>query len=109
MAPLKPIKTAFFPGPFNYKMIQSLLRGFHSVGKASKITFLLFFNQMMPFFQVWSIKQILELLLFSALAHYTASRINYATIFVWVCWYGCQSVVGMCVFKNIYACACVCL
>jgi len=76
------------------------------LARLQKLHFYFFFYQMMPFFQVWSIKQILALLLFSALAHYTASRINYATIFVWVCWYGCQSVVGMCVIKK-YVCVCV--
>ncbi len=33
------------------------LIGFHSVGKASKLYFFtIFFYQMVPFFQVWSIK-----------------------------------------------------
>jgi len=42
---------------------------------------------MVPFFQVWPIKQIIALFLFSALAYYRANWINYVTIFVWVCWY----------------------
>ncbi len=83
-------------------MMPFLLIGFHSVGKALK----LFFYQMVPFVQVWSIKQILALFLFSASAYYRASWINNAAIIVWVCWYGCQSVVCKCVIKN---CVCVCV
>ncbi len=56
---------------------------------------------MVPFFQVWRIKQILALFLFSASAYYRANWINNAAIIVWVCWYGCQSVVCMCVIKKI--------
>ncbi len=47
---------------------------------------------MCHFFQVWPIKQILALFLFSASASYRANWINNAAIIVWVCWYGCQSV-----------------
>jgi len=61
---------------------------------------------MVQIFQVWSMKQILALILFSASAYYRANWINYAMIFVWVCWYGCQSVVGICV---LYICVCVCV
>ncbi len=40
-----------------------------------------------------SIKQILTLFLFSASAYYRANWINNAAIIVWMCRYGCQSVV----------------
>ncbi len=56
---------------------------------------------MVPFFQVWSIKQILTLFLFSASAYYRDNWINNAAIIVWVCWCGCQSVVCMSVIKKI--------
>ncbi len=48
-----PLKLLFLIAvPFNCKMMQFLLIGFHSVGKAlKKINY-----QMVPFFQVWSIK-----------------------------------------------------
>ncbi len=46
---------------------------------------------MVPFFQVWSIKQILALFLFSAPAYYRDNWINNAAIIVCVCWCGCQS------------------
>ncbi len=59
---------------------------------------------MVPFFQVWPIKQILALFLFSASAYYRANWINNAAIIVCVCWYECQSVVCMCVIKK---CVCV--
>ncbi len=82
--------------------MQFLLIGSHSVGKASKLfCFTIFFYQMVPFFQVWPIKQILALFLFSASAYYRANWINNAAIIVCVCWYGCQSVVCMCVIKKI--------
>ncbi len=55
-----------------------------------------------------SIKQILALFLFSASAYYRANWINNAAIIVWVCWYGCLSVVCMCVIKkNVCMCMCV--
>ncbi len=58
---------------------------------------------MVPFFSglvyKGSIKQILALFLFSASAYYRANWINNAAIIVWVCWYGCQSVVCMCVVR----------
>ncbi len=41
--------------------------------------------QMVPVFQVWSIKQILALFLFSVSAYYRANLINNAAIIVWVC------------------------
>ncbi len=53
-----------------------------------------------------SIKQILDLFLFSTYAYYRANWINNAAIIVWVCWYRCPSVVCMCVIKKI---VCVCL
>ncbi len=53
-------------------------------------------KQMVPFFQVWPIKQILALFLFSASLYYRAKWKNNAAIIVWVRWYGCQSVVCMC-------------
>ncbi len=40
---------------------------------------------MVPFFQVWSIKQILALFLFSASAYYRDNWINNAAIIVCVC------------------------
>ncbi len=86
--------------------MQFLLIGFHSVGKASKLLFFTIFYQMVQFFQVWSIKQILALFQFSASAYYRANWINNAAIIVWVCWYRCQSVVCMYVIKKI---VCVCL
>ncbi len=58
------------------------------------------FYQMGQFFQVWPIKQILALFLFSASAHYRANWINNAAIIVWVSWYVCQSVVCMSVIKK---------
>ncbi len=61
---------------------------------------------MVPFFQVWSIKQIRALFLFSASVYYRDNWINNAAIIVCVCWYGCQSVVCMCVINN---CVCVCV
>ncbi len=103
-----PLKLLFLIAvPFNCKMMQFLLIGFHSVGKALKFFFLLFFFQMVPFFQVWSIKQILALFLFYASAYYRANWINNAAIIVWVCWYGCQSVVCMCVIKKKFVCVLV--
>ncbi len=63
---------------------------------------------MLPFSQVWPIKQILTFFLFSAFAG--ASWINYAAVIVCVCWYGCQSVVCLCVLKrNVFVCVCVCV
>ncbi len=67
MSPLKPIKI-----------------GFPSVGKALKLNSLQFFYQMVPFFQVWSIKQILTFFLFSASEYYRANWINNAAIIVCV-------------------------
>ncbi len=64
----------------------------------------MYFNliyQMVPFFEVWSIKQILALFLCSASGYYRASWINNAAIIVCVCWYGCQRVVCMCVIKKL--------
>ncbi len=85
--------------------MQFLLIGFHSVGKGSNKNF----YQMVPFFQVWPIKQILALFLFSASAYYRANWINNAAIIVWMCWYGCQSVVCMCVIKkNVCVRVCSC-
>ncbi len=87
---------------FNCKMMQFLLIGFHSVGKASKLNFLLFFTR---FCQVWSIKQILALLLFSASGYYRVNWINNADIIVCVC-------VGMDVrvwFVCVVCVVCVCL
>ncbi len=96
-----PLKLLFLIAvPFNCKIMQFLLIGFHSVGKASKFYFLLFFTRWCYFFQVWSIKQILTLFLFSASEYYRANWINNAAIIVWVCWYRCQSVVCMCVIKK---------
>lgn len=86
--------------------MQSLLRGFHSDGKASKFYFLLFFIRWCHFFLSLAYKTNVALFLFSGSAYYRANWINYATIFVWVCWYGCQSVVSMCVIKK-YVCVCV--
>jgi len=40
---------------------------------------------MVPFSQVWPIKKILALLVFSAYAFYRANWINYAAIIVCVC------------------------
>ncbi len=90
--------------------MQFLLIGFHSVGKASKLFFLpdgAIFSGLV--YKV-SIKQILALFLFSASAYYRANWINNAAIIVWVCWYGCQSVVCMCVIKKsvcVYVCVLV--
>ncbi len=61
---------------------------------------------MVPFFQVWPIKQILALFLFSASAYYRANWINNSAIIV----YGCQSVVCMCVIKIkmcVRVCSCI--
>ncbi len=92
--------------PFNCKIMQFLLIGFHYVG--FKIYFFTIFYQMVPFFSglvyKGSIKQILALFLFSASAYNRANWINNAAIIVWVCWYRCQSVVCMCHKKN---CVCV--
>ncbi len=84
-------------GPFNYKTMQSLLIGFHSVGKASKYFFLLDGD----IFQVLHIKQKLALFLFSAYAYYRVNCMNYAAIIV--CVDMDISVVCMCVLKQ-----CVC-
>ncbi len=59
---------------------------------------------MVPFFQVWPIKQIFALFPFSASAYYRANWINNAAIIVCVL-YGCQSVVCMRVIKK--NCVCV--
>ncbi len=72
--------------------MQFVLIGFHSVG--FKIICTIFY-QMVPFFQVWSIKQILALFLFSASAYYRASWIIMQL-------YLCEcvvSVVCMCIIK----------
>ncbi len=58
--------------PFNCIIMQFLLIGFHSFGKASKFKFLLFFTRWCHFFQVWPLKQILALFLFSASAYHRA-------------------------------------
>jgi len=55
---------------------------------------------MVTFSQVWPIKQILALFWFSAYDYYGVNWINYAAIIVWMCCYGCQSVVYMGVIKN---------
>ncbi len=55
---------------------------------------------MVPFFQVWSIKQILAVFLFSASVYNRDNWINNAAIIVCVCWCGCQSVVCVCVIKK---------
>ncbi len=47
--------------------------------------FFTIFYQMVPFFQVWSIKQILTLFLFSASVYYRDKWINNAAIIVCVC------------------------
>ncbi len=95
--------------PFNGKIMQFLLIGFHSVGKASNLNVLLFFLPDGTIFSglvyKGSIKQILTLFLFLASACYRANWINNAAIIVWVCWYGCQSVVCMRVIKKI-VCSC---
>ncbi len=79
MSPLKPIKTDIF----NF---QFLLIGFHSVGKVSIYFFVLFFNQMLPFFR-FGLYSKCALFLFSPFANYRANWINNAAIIVWVCWY----------------------
>ncbi len=43
-----------------------------------------------------------------ASAYYRDDWINNAVIIVWVCWYGCQSVVCMCVIKKNCVCVHVC-
>ncbi len=82
-------------------MMQYLLIGFHSVGKASKINFFTIFYQMVPFFQVWSIKQILTLYLFSASAYYRDNWINNAAIIVCVLVWMSEC--------GLYVCVCVCV
>ncbi len=68
---LNPLKPQFFIAvPFNCKIRQFLLIGFHSVGKASKLKR---FTRWCYFFQVWSIKQILTLFLFSASTYHRAN------------------------------------
>ncbi len=76
-----------------------LLIGFHSVGKVSNCCF--FYNLLPIFFQVWPIKQILTLFLycFQLLHIIEPIRLNNAVIIVWVFWYGCQTMVCMCVIK----------
>ncbi len=64
-----------------------------------KINFFTIFYQMVPFFQVWPIKQLLALFMFSASGYYRDNWINNAAVIVCVCWYGCQSVVCMYVIK----------
>jgi len=64
---------------------------------------------MVSFFLSLAYKKNITLFLFSGSAYYRANWINYATIFVWVRWYGCQSVVSMCVIKNMYVRAHVCV
>ncbi len=62
------------------------------------------FYQMVQSFQVWPIKKILALFLFSASAYYRANWTDNAVIIVWMCWYGCQSVVCMRVIKCNWVC-----
>ncbi len=53
-----PLKLLFLIAmAFNCKMMQFLLIGFHSVGKASTFYCLLFFTRWCHFFQIWHIKQ----------------------------------------------------
>ncbi len=87
---MSPLKLIFLiTVPFNCKMTQFLLIGFHSVT---------IFYQMVPFFQVWSIKQILALFLFSASAYYRDNWINNAAIWMSEC-----GLYVLCV------CVCVCV
>ncbi len=78
---MSPLKLLFLiAAAFNCKIMQFLLIGFHSVGKASKLNFLLFFffTRWCHFFQVWSIKQILALFLASKWGKFgTASKQNF--------------------------------
>ncbi len=83
-------------------MMQFLLIGFHSVGKASKLIFLPDGAIFSGLVYKGSIKQILALFLFSI-----GQLENNTAIIVWVCWYGCQSVVCMYVIKKI-VCVRVC-
>ncbi len=71
-------------------MMQFLLIGFHSVGKASKLNFLPDGAIFSGLVYKGSIKQILALFLFSASAYYRANWINNAAIIEWV-WFVCVS------------------
>ncbi len=54
-------------------------------GFTCKFVFFTIFYHMVPFFQVWSIKQVLALYLFSASANYRVKWINNAAVIVRVC------------------------
>ncbi len=66
---------------FNCKIMQFLLIGFHSVGKALKFTGWCHFS---------GLAYKANTRLFSASAYYRDNWINNAAIIVCVCWYGCQ-------------------
>ncbi len=76
---------------FNCKIMQFLLICFILLARLQNCTN--FLPDGAIFSSLVYIKQILTLFLFSASAYYIANWINKAAIVVWVCWYGCQSVV----------------
>jgi len=65
-------------------MMQSLLRDFH--------------------FKRFQISHFIPVFCFGIL-YTVVNWIKYATVFVWVCWYGCQTVVDLCVIQKKYMCA----
>ncbi len=82
-------------------MMQFLLIGFSFCGKASKLNF----YQMVPFFQVWSIKANTGFIPVSLLMHIIESiGLIMQLLIVCVCWCGCQCGF-VCVIKKI---VCVC-
>ncbi len=109
MSPLKPIKIILIAAAFNCKMMQFLLIGFHSVGKASKLFFLPDGAIILGLVYKGSIKQILTLFLFSASAYYRANWINNAAIIVCVCVLVWMSECGLYVCHKKKLCVCVCV
>jgi len=101
MSALNPIKTANFNPRAILTIAFILLERLQYIS----IFFFTISYQMVPFSQVWPIKQIPAFFLFSAsVYYYRANKINYAAIIVWVCWYGRQSVICMCYKKKMCAC-----
>ncbi len=80
-------------------MMQFLLIGFHSVGKASKLKFYYFFLPDGAIFSCLAYKA--NTRFFPVFCFWILYWINNAAIIVWVCWYRCQSVVCVCM------CVCV--